>query len=140
MTVCRGYVAAALLILAASLPLQASVPLLKGSPCGDHFRQHHATGSAPFLSQEIELLQSYAERALVYREKSITFYRYIDEKMSKGLPLSGADLDTQIRAWWSIWLFVSSYWSWHTLMSAGRFWIRRNGSVRASVASSNLRG
>lgn len=94
MITARVYVAAAVLSLAASLPLYASVTLLNGSPCGAHFRQHHASGSAPFLSQEIEQLQGYAERALVYREKSITFYRDIDEKMGRGLPLSGADLDT----------------------------------------------
>ena len=84
-------------LLLASTGLEASVTIFNDSPCGDHYRQHHSGASdrsENTMAQELAQLQQFAERALAYREKSIEFYRTLDQKMGKGEPLSGADLDT----------------------------------------------
>lgn len=64
--------------------------------CEAHLREYHLADSGQLeqrLAAETLAFQSLAEKALVYRTKTIEFYTELDSKLEAGEPLSGYELD-----------------------------------------------
>ena len=64
--------------------------------CKDRLNQYRQASSEEIemrLAAETGEFQSLAEKALVYRAKTIEFYQQLESKMEAGKPLNGQDLD-----------------------------------------------